>query len=534
MTMTEADARVTFDGHPLQSRVLTPTAIRFIAELHHRFAGRRDDLLELGRQRQLRFDAGDLPAFLPETGAVRSRRWRVAPPPAPLARRRVEITGPAERMAMITALGSGADVFVADLEDATVPTWANVIAAQVNLQDAVRGTLRLITPERTYRLGAHSATLMVRPRGWHLDERHLRVAGRPVVASLFDAGLYAFHNASEAVARGFAPYFCLAKLDGHLEARLWRDVICFVEDALGLVRGTIRVTLAVETITGAFEMDEMLDELREHACGLQMARADYLFSIAKTLRLHHDRLLSDHDAVTPDTAFMAAYADLLVATCHRRGAHAIGATTPFAPSLGRSEVSEQAREAVAEETRREALAGYDGSSVAHPDLVAPARAAVDAVHDGILREPERADRPEIDIAHPEQELARRLLPMSCPDGAVSAGGVRRNVAVALGYLTAWLGGTGAIVIDDVLVDVGTAELCRARLWQWIRHHVVLDDGRTVTAELVAAVIEDEMRRAAAGSRARDRHGARAGRLLADLVLGAEFHEFLTLRACELI
>jgi len=514
-------------SHAHASRVLTAQACEFVGELERRFRSRRSDLLAARRERQVRLDAGELPRFLAETEAVREGEWRVPAAPAALTDRRVEITGPTDRKMMINALNSGAKVFMADLEDANSPSWDNVIEGQVNLQDAVRGEIELVTPERTYRLAAETATLVVRPRGWHLVERHVEVDGEPMSASLFDAGLYLFHNARASLEAGQGPFLYLPKLEGHLEARLWNDVLSHVEDVLGLARGTIRVTVLIETILAAFEMDEILHELREHICGLNAGRWDYIFSVIKKLGRHRRFVLPDRSAVTMTVPFMRAYTELLVKTCHRRGAHAVGGMAAFIPNRRKPEVTARALEQVAADKRREAGDGFDGTWVAHPDLVPVAAAELDAV---LGERPNQLERQRVDVHTSESDL----LGVECSPGAVTLEGLQRNASVALRYLAAWLGGSGAVAIDDLMEDAATAEICRSQIWQWVHHGVVLDTSTAVTRELASELIAESLRSASLdpqwqGSRLEEARG-----LLVRVALEDELVSFLTIPAYDLL
>ncbi len=513
-------------GQPVPGldEVLTPEALAFVADLERRFGPGRTALLAARAARYRELAAGVLPDFLPETAAVRADDWRVASAPGDLDDRRVEITGPAEPKMMINALNSGARVFMADFEDALSPTWANLVGGQAALRDAVRRRLTFEAPDRTYRLDERTATLLVRPRGWHLDERHVLVDGRPVSASLFDFGLYLFHNGAEALARGSGPYLYLAKLEGHREARLWNDVFVHAQAALGIPRGSIRATALIETILAAFEMDEILYELREHAAGLNAGRWDYTFSLIKKFRERREFVLPDRAQVTMAVPFMRAYTQLLVRTCHRRGAHAIGGMSAFIPNRREPEVTANALARVREDKEREAGDGFDGTWVAHPDLVPVAGEVFDRV---LGDRPNQKARLREDVA----VGAADLLDVSVPGGRVTEAGVRQNVSVGLRYLDAWLRGTGAAAIDNLMEDAATAEISRSQLWQWLRHGVRLDDGRAVSRELYAAVRDEEL----------GRHGGRgAGRLgdaadlLDRLVLADPFPEFLTLDAYPLL
>ena len=504
------------------SEVLTREALAFVAGLHRAFNPRRTALLSARADRQRRFDAGELPDFLPETVDVRNDpAWRVAPAPADLEDRRVEITGPVEPKMMINALNSSARVFMADFEDALSPTWDNVVTGQWAVREAVRRRLSFQTDEKAYALNPEVATLVTRPRGWHLDERHLLVDGAPVSASLFDFGLAFFHNAAEQLAKGSGPYFYLPKLESHLEARLWNDVFVAAQETLGVPRGSVRATVLIETILAAFEMDESLWELREHASGLNAGRWDYMFSLIKKFHSRADMILPDRRQVTMAVPFMRAYQQLLVRTCHRRGAHAIGGMSAFIPNRREPEVTENALAQVREDKEREAGDGSDGTWVAHPDLVPVAGAVFDAVLGDRANQKERL-REDVNV-RPDQ-----LLDTHVNGGRVTEAGVTTNVRVALQYLASWLAGNGAAAIGNLMEDAATAEISRSQLWQWRIHGVTLDDGRPMTADLYAAVRSaelDRLRSAAPGFRWTD-----AATLLDDLVLGDTFAEFLTLAA----
>ncbi len=506
-------------------RVLTPEALEFVGALHERFNPRRLELLQARAARQIRLDGGELPRFLEGTAGIGAdRSWRVAPAPADLVDRRVEITGPVDRKMIINALNSGAKVFMADFEDANSPTWGNVVTGQANLQDAVRGTIELVTPEKSYRLKDAVATLMVRPRGWHLHEKHVTVNGESISASLFDFGLFFFHNAAELLRRGSGPYFYLPKLESHLEARLWNDVFLFAQERLHIPRGSIRCTVLVETILGAFEMEEILWELREHGCALNAGRWDYIFSIIKKFHDHKAFLLPDRAQVTMAVPFMRAYTQLLVRTCHNRGAHAIGGMAAFIPNRRDPEVTERALAKVTEDKEREAGDGFDGTWVAHPDLVPTAMVVFDRVFG------ERSNQLEV-LREDVAVEAPQLLDVAVPGGAVTWAGVRLNVSVALQYVANWLTGTGAVAIYNLMEDAATAEISRAQLWQWLHLGATLDDaasGRTVDEAMYQAARTDAL------AEIRQLPGIDAGRLeqatslLDELVLNPEFTPFLTL------
>jgi malate synthase len=512
---------------PRQREILTDPAFEFLAGLHRRFNSARADLLAQRVLRQADLDRGVRPGFRDDTAHLRAGDWRVAPAPADLEDRRVEITGPVERKMMINALNSGASVFMADFEDALSPTWENVLEGQVNLVDAVRRRLEYRSPEgKEYKLGKKTATLLVRPRGWHLPEKHLRVDGEPISASLFDFGLYFFHNARELVERGTGPYFYLPKLESYLEAELWNNVFLHAQDALGIPRGTIRATVLIETLLAAFEMEEILWVLREHAAGLNAGRWDYIFSIIRKLR-SWDLVLPDRAQITMAVPFMRAYTDLLVATCHRRGAHAIGGMAAFIPSRKDPEVTRVALEKVREDKQREVDAGFDGTWVAHPDLVPVARKSFDHV---LGERPHQKDRQRpLEPGEPGEATAERLLDFRVPGGKVTAAGLRTNVEVALQYLDSWLQGQGATAIHNLMEDAATAEISRAQLWQWIQRAAPLADGGTATAELYRQVRAEEL--AQLGGPERGRLGA-AAEILDQLVLAPEFPSFLTLLAYD--
>lgn len=462
------------------SRVLTPDALAFIERLHAEFGDQRRELVRRRKERWAALQRGETRLAFGSSAATETE-WRVAQAPPDLDDRRVEITGPAERKMMINALNSGASVFMADLEDALSPTWNNVVDGQGALIDAVRGTLSFESPEgKRYHLNERVATLLVRPRGWHLDESHVRIGDAAASASLFDFGLFFFHNARETLARGCGPYFYLPKLESHLEARLWNDVFNFAQDALGLPRGTVRATVLIETIYAAFEMEEILYELREHAAGLNAGRWDYLFSIIKAFRTRREFVLPDRAQVTMGTPFMRAYTQRLVQICHRHGAHAIGGMAAFIPSRRDPEVNARALAKVREDKERESSDGFDGTWVAHPDLVPVARDVFDRVLGN--RPNQKSDlRSDVSVT-PEQ-----LLDVHIDDGRVTLAGVRTNVDVALQYLDAWLRGTGAAAIHNLMEDAATAEISRSQLWQWITHRVDVDASGTMGADVYRSV-----------------------------------------------
>ena len=490
---------------PADESVLTADGLDLVARLHRELNPRRRELLERRRERQAELDAGVLPRFLSESKDVRDTEWRVAEAPADLRDRRCEITGPVDRKMMINALNSGARVFMADYEDACSPSWENVVEGQRNVYDAVRRQISLETPDKTYRLDDEVATLLIRPRGWHLFERHVLVDGEPVSASLFDFGLHMARNAREQLERGSGPYFYLPKLESHLEARLWADAFALAEEELDLPHGTIRCTVLIETVLAAFEMDEILHELRDWGCALNAGRWDYIFSAIKKFRAR-DWVLPDRIQVTMTVPFMRAYTELLVATCHRRGAHAIGGMAAFIPSRKDPEVNEIALAKVREDKERESGDGFDGSWVAHPDLVP----VCTEVFDGTLGErPNQLDRLREDVTTDEAAL------LSIPDtpGEITDAGVRTNVSVGVRYLDSWLHGVGAAAIDNLMEDAATAEISRSQIWQWVHHGRV--DERAV---------RDEIERVDAGDEAKE--------LFAAVALSDELEDFLTLPAYE--
>jgi malate synthase len=511
--------------------ILTADALAFVAELHVRFAGRRDDLIAARADRRDEIRRGGRLDFRPDTRAIREAEWQVAAAPADLTDRRVEITGPTERKMAINALNSGARVWLADLEDANTPHWANVIGGQVNLADAVRRTIAYTGPDgRNYRLhDGDLATIVVRPRGWHLDEKHATAGDRPGVGALVDFGLYFFHNAAELLKRGSGPYFYLPKMESHLEARLWNDVFTFAEHYVGLPAGTIRATVLIETIPAAFEMDEILYELRDHASGLNAGRWDYLFSIIKYFRdAGPEFVLPDRAAVTMAAPFMRAYTHLLVKTCHRRGAYAIGGMAAFIPSRSDAEVNARAFAKVREDKDREVRAGFDGSWVAHPDLVAVCAEVFDAALGDRVN--------QLDVLREDVSPdAAAMLDLMIDGAAVSESGLRTNIEVALRYLAAWLDGNGAVGIHNLMEDAATAEISRSQLWQWMHNRTRLDDGRTVTADLVRSILAEESAALRAGTDpASWRRYEQAVAVFGQVVLADEFADFLTIAAYELI
>jgi malate synthase len=507
--------------------ILTPEALEFLAGLHERFAGRRDELLAARTRRREEASRSGRLDFLAETRAVREDNdWHVAPAPVDLQDRRVEITGPTERKMAINALNSGAKVWLADLEDANTPHWHNVVSGQVNLADAVRGTIAFSSPEgKEYALkpDVKHAVIVMRPRGWHLDERHITVDGEPAVGALVDFGLYFFHNARALLDKGSGPYFYLPKMESHLEARLWNDVFTHAQEALGVPHGTVRATVLIETIPAAFEMEEILYELRDHASGLNAGRWDYLFSIIKYFRdAGADFVLPDRNDVTMTAPFMRAYTELLVRTCHKRGAFAMGGMAAFIPNRRDPEVTESALAKVHEDKRREAADGFDGSWVAHPDLVP----ICDEEFTKVLGEkPNQLDRLRADVS----VTAEQLLDVKATPGQASAGGLRAAVDVGVRYLASWLGGNGAAAIHNLMEDAATAEISRSQVWQWVRNEVKLDNGTTVTSDQVRQLLA-EIRGELAGTP----HLDLACELFEQVALADEYPDFLTLPAYERI
>jgi malate synthase len=512
---------------PQAAEILRPEALHFVEKLVHEFDGRRRELLARRAERQADFDAGKMPDFLPETADVRRADWQVAPIPADLLDRRVEITGPVDRKMIINALNSGANVYMADFEDSNSPTWRNCIEGQVNLRDTVAGTISFTSPEgKQYALAEELATLMVRPRGWHLDEKHVLSRGRPISASLFDFGLYFFHNAEKLLERGTGPYFYLPKLESHLEARLWNDVFLMAQDELGIPRGSVRATVLIETIPAAFEMDEILYELREHSAGLNCGRWDYIFSIIKKFRRHPEFTMPDRAQVTMTTHCMRSYSLLAIQTCHRRGIHAIGGMAAQIPIKNNVQANEEALEKVRADKIREATDGHDGTWVAHPGLVTLAKEAFDAR----MPQPNQIERTRDDVQITPRDL------LTVPRGEITAKGLSHNIDVGIQYMAAWLGGNGCVPIYNLMEDAATAEISRTQVWQWIHQpNGVLSDGRKVTTELCHQLFEEQLDklRQAVGPEAFERgHYAAARRLIEDIVVRDEFTEFMTLVGYE--
>ncbi|MBZ5580958.1 MAG: malate synthase A [Acidobacteriia bacterium] len=520
MFAAQESVRITAPVSEAQESILSPEAVAFITKLARMFEPRRRFLLAARRTRQQELNDGALPDFPRETAEIREAHWKVAEIPADLCDRRVEITGPTERKMIINALNSGASVFMADFEDSNSPTWRNLIEGQVNLRDTVNGAISYTSPEgKRYEVGERPATLMVRPRGWHLVEKHFLVEGEPISASLFDFGLFFFHNAKALIANGTGPYFYLPKMESRHEARLWNDVFLTAQDELGIARGTIRATVLIETILAAFEMDEILWELREHSAGLNCGRWDYIFSYIKKFSRHADRLLPDRALVNMTTHFMSTYVDLLIATCHRRGAHAMGGMAAQIPIKNDPDANATALKRVRDDKLREVWAGHDGTWVAHPGLVPVAR----DVFDTYMPMANQLHRTKSCFAEPRDLIMT-------PEGPITANGLAVNLDVGLQYLAAWLGGNGCVPIYNLMEDAATAEICRAQVWQWLRHGARMEGGRRVTPELVRDGIErqvDKLRKTVPEAQL-----AQACRLFEEMTAAEEFPDFLTLRAYE--
>jgi malate synthase len=524
-TMYAQGIEITGPVTPAYAEILTPEAMSFVAKLVRTFADRRTELLQRRVQRQAALDAGNLPDFLPETEHIRTSEWTIAPIPPDLQDRRVEITGPVERKMIINALNSGAKVFMADFEDSLSPTWDGTIEGQLNLRDAINRTISFASPEgKQYTLQEQIATLLVRPRGWHLPEKHVKIDGQQVSGGLFDFGLYFFHNAKTLLAHGTGPYFYLPKLESHLEARLWNDVFVLAEQELGVPQGTIKATVLIETILAAFEMDEILYELREHSSGLNCGRWDYIFSAIKKFRNFPNFILPDRAQVTMTTHFMRSYSLLAIKTCHRRNAHAIGGMAAQIPIKNNPTANEEAMSRVHADKKREATDGHDGTWVAHPGLVAVALEEFDKV----MPQPNQIDRKREDVHVTAADL------LAVPDGTITEVGLRTNINVSLQYMESWLRGSGCVPINNLMEDAATVEISRAQIWQWIRHpRGILTDGRKVTVELFRQIEAEELQalRTMVGEK---NYAARkfetAATILDQIITDEQFVEFLTLPA----
>ncbi len=509
---------------PGYEEILTPGALQFVADLHRQFDRTRRQLLVARSERQSRLNRGEKPDFLADAKQIRESNWVVAPLPADLIDRRVEITGPVDRKMIINGLNSGARVFMADFEDSNAPTWTNQIEGQINLVDAVRRRIAYEDPttHKHYRMNARTAVLFVRPRGWHLDEGHVLIEGERISGSLFDFGLYFFHNANELLARGTGPYFYLPKLESHLEARLWNDVFCHAQDALGFRRSTIKATVLIETVLAAFEMHEILYELRDHSAGLNCGRWDYIFSFIKKFSNDPGVVMPDRAKVTMTTHFLRSYSKLVIQTCHKRNVHAMGGMAAFIPIKNDASANEKVLAQVRADKEREARDGHDGTWVAHPALVPVAM----EVFERLMLQPNQIDKKLEDF----HATARDLLDV--PEGQITEAGLRQNIAVSLGYLEAWLRGTGCVPLFNLMEDAATAEISRAQLWQWVHHKVHLEDGRLVDVPLCEKILDEELGKAQAignGASHRQAYNA-AANLIRDLVREPEFVEFLTVPA----
>lgn len=512
-------------SHPQQNVVLTREALQFVVELQRRFNARRLELLAAQKERQKRLDAGEKPDFLAQTREIRESQWTVAPIPKDLSDRRVEITGPVDRKMIINALNSGAKIFMADFEDSNTPTWANQIEGQANLMDAVRRTITYSDPSsgKKYALNERTAVLMVRPRGWHLDEKHVSVDGQPMSGSLFDFGLYFFHNAKALLDSGTGPYFYLPKMESHLEARLWNDVFVFAQEQRGIPHGSIRATVLIETILAAFEMHEFLWELRDHSAGLNCGRWDYIFSFIKKFSGDPHAVLPDRAQVTMTTHFLRSYSKLLIQTCHQRNIHAMGGMAAFIPIKNDPVANEKAIAQVRADKEREAGDGNDGTWVAHPGLVG----AANEVFDRLMPGANQIERKLEDFRATAADL------LEVPKGDITEAGLRQNIAVGLGYLEAWFRGTGCVPLFNLMEDAATAEISRTQLWQWIHHGSILKDGRKVDAALCNKIIDEELGKAKQlGDPARYAAYERAAKLWRELISAPQFVSFLTIPAYQ--
>ena len=520
---------VTLTAQPIcrQGEVLTPDALAFVAKLHRATAERRQELLQARQERRQQISKGQDPRFLPETDSIRNDpEWRVAPPAPGLTDRRVEITGPVDKKMTINALNSGAKVWLADMEDSSTPTWRNVVQGQLNLTDALEHRIDFTSPEgKEYKLRAAEElpTIVVRPRGWHLPEKHMLIDGAPVAGGIVDFGLYFFHNARRLIAQGKGPYFYLPKIENHLEARLWNDIFVLAQDLLGIPQGTIRATVLIETITAAFEMEEILYELREHAAGLNAGRWDYIFSLIKNFRTRGPRfVLPDRGQVTMTQPFMRAYTEQLVRACHKRGAMAIGGMAAAVPNRKDEEANAIAFERVRADKTREAADGFDGSWVAHPDLVPVCR----EVFDGVLGDrPNQLDRLREDVTPDD----RALIDISSTTGTITEQGVRNNIEVGIRYIESWLRGNGAVAIHNLMEDAATAEISRSQLWQWIFSRAITDAGDVITREWVEDMLDEEFAKL---ERFEGDRFADARDIFEEVTLGNEFPAFLTLPAYD--
>lgn len=525
--MTFDDIEILGPMQPGFETVLTEDALRFVADLQRRFNDRRLTLLQQRQVRQDQIDRGWLPDFLPETKSIRDGNWQIGSVPADLQDRRVEITGPVDRKMVINALNSGASAFMADFEDSHAPTWKDTVQGQINLIDAVKGTISLSTPEgKHYALADDIAVLLVRPRGWHLEEKHVRVAGKPISGAIFDFGLFFYHNAKRQLARGTGPYFYLPKLESHLEARLWNDIFLHAQETLGLPRGTIKATVLIETILAAFETDEILYELRDHIVGLNCGRWDYIFNFIKRFRNVPGYIFPDRALISMTRHCMRSYALRVIQSCHRRGAHAMGGMAAQIPIKNDPQANAAALTKVREDKIREAKDGHDGTWVAHPGLVALAREEFDKA----MPEPNQVARQRDDVTITAQDLLR------VPKGPITEGGLRNNISVGVQYMAHWLAGNGCVPLYNLMEDAATAEIARAQVWQWVHHpEGVLEDGRKVTMDLVRRIMQEELSQLRtdigdAGFGAIPYESAQG--LFEEIIAKPDFEEFLTLKAYD--
>ncbi|KOF11537.1 malate synthase [Planococcus glaciei] len=526
--ITKSNVLIKNEVTPQMETILTPEALAFIEKLQVNFDKQRIALLEKRQVRQKEIDGGKPLDFLPETEHIRESDWTIAPLPEDMQDRRVEITGPTNRKMLINALNSGAKMFMADLEDATAPNWFNVMDGQINLRDAVRREISFEAPGagKKYTLNEQTAVLMVRPRGWHLLEKNIEIDGKPASGSLVDFGLYFFHNAQELIDRGTGPYFYLPKMESHLEARLWNDVFVFAQSELGIPQGTIRATVLIETILAAFEMDEILYELRDHSAGLNCGRWDYIFSVIKRMRNRPEYLFPDRSQVTMTVPFMRAYTQLCIQTCHKRNAPALGGMAAQIPIKGNPEANDAAFRKVAEDKRREATDGHDGTWVAHPGMVAVAMEQFDE----LMPTPNQIHRKREDVSVTAEDL------VEVQKGSITEEGLRSNISVGIQYIASWLSGNGAAPINNLMEDAATAEISRSQVWQWIRHPKgKLEDGRDITVALFHEILEEEadkIKETVGDAIYLSGHYAEARELFTDLTLQSDFAEFLTLPGYE--
>ncbi len=520
---TTSGVRIDAPRHPGQDQVLTPEAIHFLAELQRRFNARRLELLAAREERQKRLDAGEKPDFLPETTQIRESEWTVAPIPADLQDRRIEITGPTDRKMIINALNSGSSVFMADFEDANTPSWGNLIEGQINLTDAIARKITFSDPAsgKQYKLNEKTAVLFLRPRGWHLDEEHVVIDGKPMSGSLFDFGLYFFRNAKALLASGTGPYFYLPKIESHLEARLWNDVFTYSQQALGVPHGSIRATVLIETILAAFETDEILYELRDHSAGLNCGRWDYIFSFIKKFANDPKAVMPDRGQVGMTAPFMRAYSKMVIRDCHRRNIHAMGGMSAFIPVKSDPEINEKAMAQVRADKEREATDGHDGTWVAHPGLVAISKEPFDR----LMPKPN-----QIDKKLPGYKVTAADL-LQVPTGDITEAGLRQNLVVGMGYLESWLRDIGCVPLFNLMEDAATAEISRSQLWQWIRHGAHLKDGRKIDVALCDAILHEELAKAKAGVPAGQYPSYdKAAELMREMYTSPTFVEFLTVPA----